>query len=610
MKNEDLLNKHAVKLTNAPKLSRTIKSERSELHVKMVDVKNGIVNMPAKESNRENNSLSVQTASEDSEGVSMYSISLNQWDLFETKFTCRCVKEFNSFTEETRHLCKNCEGGLLGFRLSKIKVGLAQDKYSLTDELNKSLDSSRGSVTSELSNSNRQVDKFDDSANSELGFDYNDILLCKVHVNGVKKQIKSLRSITYTEYHKTIDRDIDNELDRHSDNDSDSDCSEMPNSSFEEEKTLNSSSSNLISDSGKPYQCTLCTKGYTRRYNLISHFATHPEAVFYDCAKCNKKFIDCDERDQHEVTHKKSVEHTKPIETTPKANKNNLQESIASDDEVEDMDVDNDEMEMTEYYGKQELNSTDENITCGTCDRSFSHKSNLAIHLMTHIGKQEFKCETCNKQFFRKDNYDQHVLMHTTPRKFDCPDCGRSFTQKSNMYRHYRNHANEKFACSICLKCFARKDLLEKHILTHADSDEKLYQCTHCDKAYNYPQNLKKHMRKHNDQIFKCTTCDEEFKKKELLDEHVAQHKADKSYCPICDRMFSKTTNMKRHMSRHTNDTVCTCETCNKTFRTEFNLKQHSLVHNENVERFECTHCDKSYASKSGLTRHIFSHTT
>ncbi|GLV45888.1 crooked legs [Carabus blaptoides fortunei] len=566
----------------------------------MVDMKNSLVNMQTKENNRENNTLSVQTTSEDSEGVSMYSISLNQWDLFETKFTCRCVKEFNSFTEETRHLCKNCEGGLLGFRLSKIKVGLAQDKYSLTDELNKSLDSSTGSVTSESSNSNRKVDQFNDSANSELGFDYNDILLCKVHVNGVKKQINSLRSIIYTEYnHTTIDKDIKNGLDSHSDNPSDSDCSETPNSSFEEEKTHNNSSE-MVSISDKPYQCKLCSKGYTRRYNLISHYASHAEAELYDCAKCKKKFMDCEERDQHELTHKKSVKHMS-IETTPTATKTNIRKSITSDNEEVNMEID-------ELNVKLELNSTDENITCGTCDRSFSHKSNLAIHLMTHMGKQEFKCDTCSKQFFRKDNYDQHVLMHTTPRKFDCPQCGRSFTQKSNMHRHYRNHAIEKFICSICTKCFARKDILERHILTHAESTERMYQCTQCDRSYNYPQNLKKHMRKHIVPVFKCTTCDAEFNQKELLEEHINQHKANKSYCSICDRIFSKTTNMKRHRMRHTNDVVFTCETCNKTFRSEFNLKQHSLAHNENVERFECTHCNKTYASKSGLTRHIFSH--
>ncbi|PVV02267.1 hypothetical protein BB560_003285 [Smittium megazygosporum] len=75
------------------------------------------------------------------------------------------------------------------------------------------------------------------------------------------------------------------------------------------------------------------------------------------------------------------------------------------------------------------------------CDKTFSQKAHLLIHLRTHMGMKPFKCEY--------------------------PGCGKSFTQLGNLKTHYRRHTGEKpFACTVpnCPKSFSQSGNLKTHL--------------------------------------------------------------------------------------------------------------------------------------------------
>ena len=54
-------------------------------------------------------------------------------------------------------------------------------------------------------------------------------------------------------------------------------------------------------------------------------------------------------------------------------------------------------------------NHRDKRIQCGLCNKTFSRRYNLKVHIKTHLKVQPFQCPTCNKQFTQKHRY---LLAH------------------------------------------------------------------------------------------------------------------------------------------------------------------------------------------------------
>ena len=78
---------------------------------------------------------------------------------------------------------------------------------------------------------------------------------------------------------------------------------------------------------------------------------------------------------------------------------------------------------------------------CHLCERSFSHKGTLRMHLEEKHGKEEMK----------------HV----------CKDCGNVFGSKHRLLSHIaRHHGEATFKCQVCEKQFAMKTSLNIHTKT------------------------------------------------------------------------------------------------------------------------------------------------
>ena len=111
---------------------------------------------------------------------------------------------------------------------------------------------------------------------------------------------------------------------------------------------------------------------------------------------------------------------------------------------------------------------------CDICDRPFSQRQQLNIHLRTHTGEKPFKCEICARQFSQKNNLDRHFRSHTGEKPYECSTCGKRFSQKNNLDVHLRIHSGEKpFRCEICGRAFSLKCSLSAHLKTHANANSK-----------------------------------------------------------------------------------------------------------------------------------------
>ncbi|XP_035205650.1 zinc finger protein 117-like, partial [Stegodyphus dumicola] len=85
--------------------------------------------------------------------------------------------------------------------------------------------------------------------------------------------------------------------------------------------------------------------------------------------------------------------------------------------------------------------------------------------------------------------------------------------------------------------------------------------------------------------------------------------------CEVCNKAFAQKSDLKRHILIHTGLKCHVCDVCNKSFTHKFHLNKHLLLHTgERPHVCEegslvCEVCKKSFTQKSALKQHLLLHT-
>lgn len=139
-----------------------------------------------------------------------------------------------------------------------------------------------------------------------------------------------------------------------------------------------------------------------------------------------------------------------------------------------------------------ELFGNDIKFKCSVCKMEFESLYTKLSHMKT-CDKKTFACTHCDKKFSQKCYLTMHLRRVTGQTSVTCEICEKVCRDKGDFAIHMRSHSNVKpFKCSICPKAYKTSSARAAHLETHM---EKGFTCTFCKTLFNSRRTLTKHVK-------------------------------------------------------------------------------------------------------------------
>lgn len=159
-------------------------------------------------------------------------------------------------------------------------------------------------------------------------------------------------------------------------------------------------------------------------------------------------------------------------------------------------------------------------------------------------------CSVCNKTFSNKRDLEIHLIYHSTEEVHKCKVCGMLFEYSYELIKHSLNHRYPKNVCEFCKKEFRTSEKLRIHVTSH--TGEFPFSCVVCDRGFKDYTRLKSHLLCHTeDKPFVCDKCGKGFRRKSQLRTHSWVHSEVKPFaCQFCEKPFNYKCNLRLHVQR------------------------------------------------------------
>jgi len=229
---------------------------------------------------------------------------------------------------------------------------------------------------------------------------------------------------------------------------------------------------------------------------------------------------------------------------------------------------------------------------CPHCQKSFLNEHLKNCHIEeVHKLKDMFPCMKCDMILSSLNDRKEHVKeVHDGDQKF-CFICKKMVT---NLLKHKRSVHTNSFKCDLCTYVAPNKFRIKRHLKTHL-SVKALVSCHICGKEV---VTLDQHLRVvHGPKKFKCKDCPFAASTIRELDRHSsAVHLKNKEICPFCGKKFSNDHLANHIKNKHHNVRDKSCDTCEKAFVTNSELKRHIEVVHKGV-RSTCEQCGGTFVN-------------
>ncbi|XP_024938001.1 gastrula zinc finger protein XlCGF67.1-like [Cephus cinctus] len=231
--------------------------------------------------------------------------------------------------------------------------------------------------------------------------------------------------------------------------------------------------------------------------------------------------------------------------------------------------------------------------------------------MVKHSDLRPYKCSVCGKAFKRSSEVTSHMQIHQGI-KYTCEICNFTTTNKVSLRTHNRRvHQKDfRYHCEQCTKGFMSNYDLEDHKASHLGT--KTFICEYCGNAYSQKSYLVAHKRvihgiqKSAPKEYQCQTCNKSFASEYNLKNHIGLH-SQKFLCAHCGKEFATNHALKLHNRKHTGERPYQCKSCSKAFARSAALRVHKLTHT-GERPYVCDLCGQSFTQRSSMMAHRRKH--
>jgi len=282
---------------------------------------------------------------------------------------------------------------------------------------------------------------------------------------------------------------------------------------------------------------------------------------------------------------------------------------------------------LEKHLQKTHLNSSFANLPCYICEHISNSLDEYLDHVKSHPPIHEDEASQFNSEEKSRDVF--------------CPDCNCSIKlmEGESLAKHINNVHKVKINCPYCQNSALSNKWLLSHISKHHPnknlSAPVTFLCSTCGGTSSSFLEYTEHVKTHEDVC--CKICGRKFPDRKRLFAHSKYahpqgnaEPRESSMCPYCGKsykylpfhiykvhsgreikcdMCDYTTSLLCYMTKHKRQVhegfTTTCEDCGKIVKQLSHHKQRGCPARKKTERLQCPHCDKTFALRDGLTRHI-----
>ena len=271
-----------------------------------------------------------------------------------------------------------------------------------------------------------------------------------------------------------------------------------------------------------PYKCDECERRFQWKYRLTKHQRIHvPFRRTSKCGTCGKLFRGDKSLQKHLLMHR-----YKPFKCD-QCNKAYAEKRL-----------------LTQH----KRSHIEKPLKCEQCEKRFIWKCRLVKHRLSHTRERPHKCEVCGEGFSSKMTLICHQYLHSGEETTKCEHCDKIFTRKDNLRRHQRR------GCPVS-KCETRaaegeadfeaaggteQDVTAGHnkgtVAEENPSDGGgMHQCDECDQVFSKRSDLRYHFQTQHVELLatlkRCTACSAMFIRRH---NRAGSQLIDPSICDAC----------------------------------------------------------------------------